>query len=221
MLRLSIDAKATVKVGAYSRKGKNRVEVHAADHDFHPAAVVTPVGVLLPQYDELAVYAVTSKVTSDCLADILRHFWETHKARFPQVRTLVLNLDNGPECHSRRTQFLSRLVQFATQTGIALTLAYYPPYHSKYNPIERCWGRLEQHWNGTLLDSVETVLRFARSMTWKGNHPTVELITKPYLLGVRLSQKAMAALETKVQRLQGLEKWFVTIQPDNRICGIL
>ncbi len=44
-----MDAKASVKVGEYSRGGKNRVEVHAADHDFHPEAVVTPVGVLLPQ----------------------------------------------------------------------------------------------------------------------------------------------------------------------------
>jgi transposase len=26
---------------------------------------------------------------------------------------------------------------------------YYPPYHSKYNLIERCWGILENHWNGT------------------------------------------------------------------------
>ena len=208
-----MDAKATVKVGAYCRKGKNRVEVHAADHDFPPAATVTPVGVLLPKCDELSVYGVTSKVTSDCLVDILHQWWQTHKARFPQVRTLLLTLDNGPECHSRRTQFLARLVQFAAQTGITLMLAYYPPYHSKYNAIERCWGRLEQHWNGDLLESIGTVLAFARSMTWKGKHPTVELITKTYHTGVRLTQKAMALLETQVQRLPGLSKWFVTIRP--------
>jgi len=59
---------------------------------------------------------------------------------------------------------------------MTLALAYSPPYHRKYNPIERCWGRLEQHWNGDLLESVNTVLQFARPMTWKGKHPTVELI---------------------------------------------
>ena len=214
MLRLSIDAKATVKVGDYSRGGKNRVEVHAADHDFHPAAVVTPVGVFLPQHDELAVYAVTSKVTSDCLADIVCHWWDLNKTRFARVKTLVLNLDNGPECHSRRTQFLARLVEFVGKTGITLQLAYYPPYHSKYNPIERCWGVLENHWNGNLLESIATLLAFARSMTWKGKHPTVELITTTYRTGVRLSQKAMAVLETKVRRLPGLDKWFVEIRPD-------
>jgi hypothetical protein len=135
-----MDAKATVKVGDYSQNGKNRVQVHAADHDFHPEATVTPVGLLLPRYDARTLYGVTSKVTRDCLADILHHFWETHRERFPQIKTLPLNLDNGPESHSRRTQFLFRLVAFVVQTGRTLQLAYYPPYHSKYNPIERCWG---------------------------------------------------------------------------------
>lgn len=219
VLRLSLDAKATVNVGAYSRGGKNRVAVQAADHDFHPEARVTPVGVLLPEQDELALYAVTSKVTSDCLVDILHQWWQTNKKRFSQVKTLVLNLDNGPESHSRRTQFLARLVGFVAQTGLALQLAYYPPYHSKYNPVERCWGVLENHWNGDLLDSVATVLAFARSMTWKGKPPTVALITKTYPLGVRLTQKAMAALETQVRRLPGLEKWFVEIRPDTLTVG--
>jgi len=174
---------------------------------------------LLPERDELALYAVTSKVTSDCLVDILCQWWESNKDRFPKVTTLLLNLDNGPESHSRRTQFLLRLVEFVAATGIALQLAYYPPYHSKYNPVERCWGRLEPHWNGDLLDSIETVVAFARSMQWKEKHPTVELITKTYKTGVRLKQKAMKVLETQVRRLPGLEKWFVEIRPDTITAG--
>jgi hypothetical protein len=106
VLRLSIDAKASVSVGDYSRQGKNRVQVEAADHDFHPKARLTPVGILLPRSDELALYGVTSKVTSDCLADILCQGWEQNKARFPNVKTLLLNRDNRPKSHSRRTQFL-------------------------------------------------------------------------------------------------------------------
>jgi len=78
---------------------------------------------------------------------------------------------------------------------------------------------LENRWNGDLLDSVETVVRFARSMTWKGKHPTVELISKIYRTGVRLSQKTMAVLGTKVRRLAGLDKWFVELCPDTRQDG--
>ena len=60
------------------------VQVKAADHDFHPEAHITPVGILLPQHDELALYAVTSKVTSDCLVDILCQWWEAIKTAFPE-----------------------------------------------------------------------------------------------------------------------------------------
>ena len=211
MLRVSIDAKATVKVGPFSRGGQSRVPVAAADHDFQPEATVTPVGLLLPASDELFLYAVTSRVTSDCLADCLTRWWERVHERFAHVTTLVLNLDNGPENHSRRTQFMHRLVAFATRYGLRVQLAYYPPYHSKYNPVERCWGILEQHWNGSLLDSVAAVLGFAETMTWRGRRPIVEPVATDYQRGVRLSKEEMAAVEAQLARLPGLERWFVHI----------
>ena len=212
-LRVSIDAKATVKVGPFSRRGKSRAQVKAADHDFEAKVKVTPVGIFLPATDELFLYGVTSKVTSDCLVDRLEQWWESVRERFGQITTLVLNLDNGPESHSRRTQFLCRMVQFAHSSGLKVRLAYYPPYHSKYNAVERCWGILEMHWNGALLDSVETVLEFARTMKWKGGQPLVDLVTTSYKTGVRLTKEAMEALETQVERLPQLEKWFVDIVP--------
>jgi transposase len=203
-------------VGPFARGGKSRVPTHAADHDFHPLAKVTPVGIFLPASDDLFLYAVTSKVTSDCLVDRLVDWWEQVRPRFPQITTLVINLDNGPENHSRRTQFLQRIVQFVETSGLTVRLAYYPPYHSKYNPIERCWGILEHHWNGALLDSVDAVLQFAQSMTWKGVHPIVDLVTTSYKTGVKLTKEAMARLETQVARLPQLEKWFVDIVPCKR-----
>jgi transposase len=208
-----MDAKATIKVGPFARGGKSRAQVKAADHDFAAKAKVTPVGIFLPATDELFLYGVTSKVTSDCLVDRLEQWWASVRERFGHITTLVLNLDNGPECHSRRTQFLFRLVQFAHASRLRVRLAYYPPYHSKYNAIERCWGILEMHWNGALLDTVETVLEFAQTMTWKGVHPLVELVTTTYKTGIKLTKEAMAALETQVERLPALEKWFVDIIP--------
>jgi len=212
-LRLSLDAKATVAVGDFSRKGLSRVETKACDHDFKPTATVTPVGILLPQQANLFLYRVTSKVTSDCLVDCLSLCWQTLRLQYPAVTTLELNLDNGPESHSRRTQFMARIVQFVRDYQVTVRLAYYPPYHSKYNAVERCWGVLEQHWNGALLDSVQTVINFASSMTWKGLHPVVETLDTLYATGVKLSKHAMAEIEAQIHRLHGLEKWFVVISP--------
>ena len=49
-------------------------------------------------------------------------------------------------------------MEFADDIGKSVHLLYYPPYHSKYKPVERCWGILEQHWNGTKLVDVHTML---------------------------------------------------------------
>ena len=211
MLRLSLDAKTSVKVGAYSRKGKSRVLTKAGDHDYRAKEVLTPYGLFLPRYDDLWLYFTTSRVTSDFMVDVLDRWWLGTKDRFPLVKTLVINQDNGPENKSRRTQFLKRMVEFARQWRLLVRLAYYPPYHSKYNPIEHCWGVLESHWNGDLLDSSEAVLRFARSMPWNGKHPQVELLTSVYPKGIRLPKKEMLQVEEEVNRLPNLDDWFVDI----------
>jgi transposase len=206
-----MDTKAVVKVGPFARGGKNRVLTKAVDHDFEAEAAVTPVGIFLPALNELFLYGVTSKVTSDCLVDRLIQWWESVKERFGQIKTLVINVDNGPENQSHRTQFMQRLLEFTQNYQMSIRLAYYPPYHSKYNPVERCWGILEHHWNGALLDSVDAVIHFAETMTWKGNHPVVELVTTAYQAGVKLAKEAMKAVETHLQRWPSLEKWFVDI----------
>ncbi len=129
----------------------------------------------------------------------------------------MINLDNGVENNSRRTQFIKRLVEFSNKENIEIELAYYPPYHSKYNKVERCWGILEKHWNGNLLETVETALNFAKTMTWKGKKPIVKLVDKVYQTGVSLEKKVMANYEKVLERLEGLEKYFVKIRP----CSVL
>lgn len=213
-LRISMDAKATVALGPFSRGGVNRVPTVACDHDFQPEATMTPVGILVPETNELFVTGVTSAVTSDCLVDRLQAWWDAVRPRFPTTTTLLITLDNGPECHSRRTQFMQRIVHFAEQTGLTVQLAYYPPYHSKYNPIERCWGVLEQHWNGTTLDTLQVALDYIETMTWRGVHPIVNVVTRLYEKGKTLTNAAMAALEQRFTRDPVLGKWFVTIRPE-------
>lgn len=213
VLRLSVDAKATIPLGLFSRGGYSRLTIKAWDHDFKPEQKVTPVGVFLPQANELYLFLLTGPLTADAIVDCIRETWLMIAARYPTVRTLVLNLDNGPENHSRRTQFMRRLTELVDECQFAIELAYYPPYHSKYNPVERVWGVLEQHWNGALLDSLTTVLEFAKSMTYNLVHPVVKQLTKTYVTGVKLTQQAMAELEQRFERLSGLEKYFVRIPP--------
>lgn len=210
VLRVSWDAKAPVKIGLFSRGGRSRVATEAWDHDFAPQTILTPFNLFLPEYDENFMYFTESKVTSDFMVDVLERTWPILHERF-HPEWLMIDGDNGPENHSHRTQFIKRMVEFVEAHQVNVRLIYYPPYHSKYNPVERTWAALEHHWNGALLDSVETVLRFAQSLSWKGKHPVVALVSGIYRKGIKLAKKAMTVYERRIQRLPGLERWFVDI----------
>ena len=101
---------------------------------------------------EVFIYLTESNVTADFIVDCVKYWWVSIRARFEQVDTLVMLLDNGPENNSRRTQFMARIVEFVRRYRIRIILAYYPPYHTKYNPVERVWGVLEKHWSAALND---------------------------------------------------------------------
>jgi len=214
-LRISIDAKAKVNIGDFSRGGKSREEEpeEALDHDMNPEIKMVPFGVFEPTTDHLSIVFSTSVETSDFVVDCLELWWDGNKERHANIRKLVINLDNGPHVNSHRTQFINRMIEFADKTGLKTQLVYYPPYHSKYNSIERCWGVLEIHWNGTLLSSVDKAIRWAETMTWNGVHPAVHLIDKVYQKGVKLTKEAMKICEEKIERLGNLPKWDVTIEP--------
>jgi Rhodopirellula transposase DDE domain len=212
--RWSMDCKATVNLGEFSRGGLTRGEVKACDHDLGCQAKYVPCGVVDEDSGHLRITFGSSAKTSDFIADTLAACWQAlpvHEQR--ATERLQLKMDNGPESSGMRTQFLHRMVQFADQIGKPIQLLYYPPYHSKYNPIERCWGILELHWNGTLLRDVDTLLAWAQSMTWKGCPPVVELTHKEYPRGVTLNKKAMRAVEDRLERHPELPKWDIFIRP--------
>lgn len=206
-----------MKIGEFSRGGvaRGQKSVRAADHDMHPDAVLTPAGILEVASDQLNVVFGTSRDTSDFVADCLELWWTNRRVVYPAVRRLLIDLDNGPEIASSRTQFMKRLVEFSDRHQLTLELAYYPPYHSKYNLIERCWGVLENHWNGTLLTSVETVLRWARTMTWRGVAPIIHLMDRVYETGVRLSPRLFRPIAVRLKRSESLPKWSLAIHPNS------
>jgi hypothetical protein len=207
-----------VKVGAFSRGGLARggEAVRAADHDMHPDAILAPAGILEVDAGQLNLIFGASRDTSDFVADCLEQWWLDRCTTYPGIRRLQIDLDNGPQIASSRTQFMKRVVEFSDRHQLTLELAYYPPYHSKYNRIERCWGILENHWNGALLTSMETTLAWARSMTWRGIHPIVRFLGGVYQTGVRLAKAAFRPIAARLERSETLPKWSVVIHPITR-----
>ena len=214
-MRISIDTKATVNVGEYSRGGRSRgVEaVKALDHDMCLKEKLVPGGILEPVTGRSFLFFGTSYKTRDFIVDGLLLWWEERKQEFCGLKQLVINVDNGPECSGRRTQFLFRLTEFADMTGLCIRIIYYPPYHSKYNSIERYWTGLEKSWNGYLLDTVETVLKRAGNFFWKGLRTVTRLLDTPYEKGIKVCGDGKTDLEQRLQWSPVLHWWDITISP--------
>jgi len=211
---LSIECKATVNIGNYSRNGKTRGDNRACDHDMGCEGKYIPLGLVDEDSGQLHIYFGSSFKTSDFIVDSLLDWWNGLSIQEQNLtQKLQMKIDNGPESSGVRTQFLKRMVEFSDLICKPIQLLYYPPYHSKYNPIECCWGILEQHWNGTLLINVHTMLAWVKTMTWKGISPTVKLSQKIYSKGISLSNKAMVEIEARLQCNPVLPKWDILIQP--------
>jgi hypothetical protein len=212
--RLSLDGQATVKIGAYARGGLTRGDHQASDHDMGCQEKDVPCGIVDEESAELRITFGSSSKTSDCIVDVLAAKWDALDAQEKAATNLIqITMDNGPEGSGRRTQFLHRMVQLADDMQKPIQLLYYPPYHSKYHPIERCWGLLELQWNGTKLIDAETMLEWAKKMTWKGIHPVVELSRKVYQKGIALGKAAMQAVEARLERHPALPKYDILINP--------
>src|SRR5512147_1620462 len=197
--------------------GKTRTDAHGEvtkgwDHDPPAQEKLVPFGILMVATGALMLL-FGSHETSDAWVDALQMWWRQVRRSHRHARRLVIYLDNGPKNSGRRTQFLKRMVQFADWSGLTIRLVYYPPYHSKYNPIERCWSALEKKWNGVLLNSLEVVLQCARRMTWKGQHPVVKHLRGEYPGGVRVTAREMRLYNARLRRSTTLPNYDITIEP--------
>jgi hypothetical protein len=201
-----------MSVGGKTRTSSDGEVARGWDHDPPAKEKLTPFGILMVASGALMLIFGTRE-TSDAWVDALGIWWGTVKAGLGHVKRLVIYLDNGPKNSGRRTQFLRRMVEFADWSGLEIRLVYYPPYHSKYNRVERCWSALERKWNGVLLNSLEVVLQCALRMTWKGSHPTVRQLDGVYPDGVRLTAKEMRPYEERLQRSATLPKYDIVIKP--------
>jgi len=88
----------------------------------------------------------SSSKTSDCIVDTLAAWWQRLSAtEHSALDRVQINMDNGSESSGVRTQLLHRIVQLVDAIGKPIQLLYYPSWHSKYKPIEHCWGMMERY----------------------------------------------------------------------------
>ena len=218
-LSLSIDTKAKVKIGEFSRGGKLRClePVKASDHDMEATDILVPLGILEVKQKQFNVVYGNSLETSDFVVDGLSYWWRYNKHRYPNITALQIDLDNGPEIESHRTQFIKLMVEWSDKIQLPIELVYYPPYHSKYNPVEHCWGVLETHWSGALLTDLDAVREWTKTMRWAGIAPNVYFLEREYFRGVKLTVHEMRCYEGRLVRTPSIDRWSLKIKPHRRV----
>lgn len=205
---ISIDTKDKVIIGPYSRKGKSRILVEACDHELTNNCLI-PFGILDLKTNKAYFYNFTNKPTSNAIVDCIDDYLSDKL-----YTKLVILLDNGPDNSGVRTAFLKSLINLSDKYQIEIELVYYPPYHSKYNPIERLWARLEKMWNGSLLSTKQICLKIMEQLTWKNVKAEVKYITKEYEKGITYSKEIMSKYEgVNIHRNDNLKKWSILITP--------
>ena len=131
-----------------------------------------------------------TRETSDFIVDCLENWWEDRKNQHTHIRELVIYLNHGPELGSGRRQFMKQMIKFRDRYQLNIHLVYYPPHHRTYNPVERVWGILENHGNGTLLTDYEIAIEWAKTMTWKGVSAIVKMLAGTCETGVKVGTQA-------------------------------
>ena len=208
----SIDTKDKVSLGPFSREGKNRTKVSATDHNLTNKCLI-PFGILDLKKNKPYFFNFEQKPTSLDLVDCIEEFYRREYLN-TEINKLAILLDNGPDNSGVRTIFLKGLIEMSKKYNIEIELIYYPPYHSKYNPVERLWARLENIWNGYLLENKDICIKFMKNLTWKENSSVTLEMTKKYEKGLKVEKKEMKKLEKDyITRKEGIEKWSVIITP--------
>jgi hypothetical protein len=193
---VSIDTKKKELLGTFYRDGKvytRNGPLLAYDHDFpnHAEGVVIPYGIydLKRNFGYLSVG--TSKDTSAFATDSIGWWWTEHGYRlYPGAESICLLCDGGGSNSVNKYVFKEDLQNLSDRLRIEIRVAHYPPYCSKYNPIERrLFCHATRACQGVLFDSVVTVKRLLeKTQTSKGLGVVVEVLNKVYETGRKYTE---------------------------------
>ena len=186
---ISMDSKHKEFLGLLFRVGRlyTTHAQKALDHDFPSSAI----GVLYPHgfYDlkrNLGHLNVgLSHDTSRFACDSIAYWWKTHgRPAYPEARRLLLLCDGGGSNATNRYVFKYHLERLADRLGLEIRVTHYPPYCSKYNPIEhRFFPHVTRACQGLLLTSLQVaVTAMLRTSTKKGLKTTVHVRAGDYPL---------------------------------------
>ena len=192
---LSIDCKKKERLGNLYRNGKcfctRAVKVYDHDYEYLSEGKVVPHGIYDLQANKGYVSIGGSSETADFIVDnLLWWWWEYGIHQYPDAKNILLLCDAGGANSYRHFIFKHRLMEFAKQTGLSVIVCHYPPYCSKWNPIEhRLFSQVHKAIEGVVFSDYQTVQKLIEQTSTKtGLTVVVRLNLKEYHIGVKVNK---------------------------------
>lgn len=193
---LSIDCKKKERLGNLYRKGKcfctHAVKVYDHDYEHLSQGKVIPHGIYDIQANQGYISIGRSSETADFVLDnLLWWWWEYGIHQYPDAENILLLCDAGGANSYRHFIFKHRLMDFAKQTGLSVIVCHYPPYCSKWNPIEhRLFSHVHKAMEGVVFIDYETVkTAIEQTSTKTGLTVIVRLNLEDYPKGIKINKE--------------------------------
>jgi hypothetical protein len=191
---ISMDSKKKEHIGNFYRAGTlyTTAEVQTFDHDYPSFAdgVIIPHAIYDLQRNHGFINLGTSRDTSEFACHSLRQWWlQQGRFDYPEATSILLLCDGGGSNNSRHYLFKQELQALVDEIGVAIRIAHYPPYCSKYNPIEhRLFPHVTRACQGVIFTSYQLVCQLiAKTRTRQGLSVTVNLIDRVYETGRKVA----------------------------------
>ncbi len=216
---ISMDTKKKELLGDFYRAGtiETQETIETNDHDFVSAGTgtVIPHGLYDVGKDRGFVHLNTSHDTSELACDSLAAWWERRgRADYPQAKRLLVLCDGGGSNSATMYLFKEDLQRLATRLAIEIRIAHYPPYCSKYNPIEhRLFPHLTRACCGVIFRTLETVGYYmSKAETTTGLTVEVRILEKVYETGRKYAAGFKEAMKIVFDKV--LPKWNYRAVPE-------
>jgi hypothetical protein len=218
---ISVDCKKKELIGTFKNngrewqpKGKHTV-VNVYDFKSLSDGKACPYGVYDAVHNSGFVNVGVDHDTASFAVESIRRWWNAvGDGLYPQAKEILITSDGGGSNGVRNRLWKKELQQFATETGLTITMTHLPPATSKWNKIEhRLFSYISINWRGKPLTSLETIIELlSHTTTREGLTVTAVVDKNVYPIGVKVSDAEMQQLN--ITRNEFHPEWNYVVRPN-------
>jgi transposase len=221
---ISVDCKKKELIGNFKNNGREwqakgqETTVNVYDYRSISDGKAVPYGIYDVVHNSGFVNVGIDHETAEFAVESIRRWWRSIGNRlYPSSKELLIVADGGGSNGARNRLWKMQVQQFATETGLSITVCHLPPATSKWNKIEhRLFSYISINWRGKPLTSFETVIELiSHTTTTQGLTVTAVKDSNSYPTGIKVSYEDLAALNITREAFHG--DWNYTIQPQESV----